>query len=123
MTIDVLGVGLELPYDLTAADDAEKWEQDLARLNQTLREIEERGNLLQSQVIREQIAAMKKWLDGVFGPGSGAKVFDGRENLKTAHIVLKFMMLLHAVYVPKLLNDAWNDAMKRYGPARAQRKA
>ena len=35
MTIDVLGVGLELPYDLTAADDAEKWEQDLARLNQT----------------------------------------------------------------------------------------
>ena len=25
MTIDVLGVGLELPYDLTAADDAEKW--------------------------------------------------------------------------------------------------
>ena len=121
MTIDVLGVGLELPYDLTAADDAEKWEQDLARLNQTLREIEERGNLLQSQVIREQIAAMEKWLDGVFGPGSGAKVFDGRENLKTAHIVLKFMMLLHAVYVPKLLNDAWNNAMKRYGPARAQR--
>ena len=113
MTIDVLGVGLELPYDLTAADDAEKWEQDLSSLNQTLQEIEERG----------KIAAMKKWLDGVFGPGSGAKVFDGRENLKTAHIVLKFMMLLHAVYVPKLLNDAWNNAMKRYGPARAQRKA
>ena len=121
MTIDVLGVGLELPYDLTAADDAEKWEQDLSSLNQTLQEIEERGNLLQSQVIREQIAAMKKWLDGGFGPGSGAKVFDCRENLKTAHIVLKLMMMLHAVYVPKLLNDAWNDAMKRYGPARAQR--
>ena len=44
MTIDVLGVGLELPYDLTAADDAEKWEQDLSSLNQTLQEIEERGN-------------------------------------------------------------------------------
>lgn len=121
MKIDVLGVGLELPYDLTAADDAEKWEQDLDDLNQRLREIEAEENLLQSQVIRQQVTAMKGWLDGVFGQGAGKKVFEGRENLKTAHIVLKLMMLLHTVYVPRILNDAWNDAMKQYGPARAQR--
>ena len=122
MEIKVLGVRLELPYDLTAADDAGRWEKDLDSLDRALRETEEKEGIVQSQVIREQIRTVEGWLDRVFGPGSGAKIFEGRENLKTAYIVRRTMTLLHAVYVPQLLNDAWNQAMKVYGPERAQRK-
>ena len=122
MEIDVLGVKLELDVDLTDAAGAEQWEATVNELLQSLKEVESGKGFKQSEVIRGEIDATKQWLDSTFGAGAGAKVFEGRDNLKTVYIVQNLMRTLHVVYIPIILNDAWLDALKQYSPERAKRK-
>ena len=120
MKINMLNIELELPYDLTVADDADKWESHVNNLTESMKDIESK-KYGQGDVIRKQIEALKQWLDDVFGSGSGAKVFEGRESLKTVYIVYKLIQGLHLVIVPKMVDEAWKDALKQYSPERAQR--
>ena len=122
MKIDIMGVELDLSYDLTDADGAKHWEEKVGSLTEQLIAVEKKTGITQSQVIQEEISVTKKWLDQVFGAESGSKVFDGRENLKTVYVVQNLMRNLHAVYIPRILNDAWTEALKQYSPERAQRK-
>lgn len=121
MKINILDVELEMPYDLTVPEDADKWEEQVRGLTNSLSAFEKK-KISQGRLIREQIDAMKQWFNTVFGDGSDKKVFDGRENLKTVYIMLKIIQGLHLIYVPKMLEDAWKDTLKKYSPERAQRK-
>ena len=121
MKINILDVELDMPYDLTVPEDADKWEACVKELTSSLSALEKKKTG-QGSLIREQIGIMKQWFNTVFGNNSDKKVFDGRENLKTVYIMLKIIQGLHLIYVPRILEDAWKDALKKYSPERAQRK-
>lgn len=120
MKINILNVELEMPYDLTVADDADKWESHVNNLTESMKDIESK-KYGQGDVIRKQIEVLKQWLDDVFGAGTGEKIFEGCENLKTVYIIYKLIQGLHLIVVPKMVEEAWKETLKKYSPERAQR--
>lgn len=121
MKINILNIELEMPYDLTVADEADEWESYVKNLTEAMRDIE-KGSFSQGDVIRKQIEVLRKWLDKAFGIGAGEKIFKDRENLKTVYVVYKIVQGIHLIYVPRVLEEAWKESLKQYSPERAQRK-
>ena len=122
MKIKIIDIEIEFPYDLADPDDAEKWEDALDKYVKDLIQIEGQKNTRQSQVIREEIAYEKSWLDEVFGKGTGEKVFQGRENFKTSNMVSYTLRTVNQTYLPGILSDAVKEMLQQYSPERAQRK-
>ena len=63
LKIKMIDVELDFPYDLADPNDAEKWEDALDKYMKDLVQIEGKKNTRQSQIIRDEIAYEKAWLD------------------------------------------------------------
>ena len=122
LKIKMIDVELDFPYDLADPDDAEKWEDALDKYVKDLVQIEGQKNTRQSQIIRDEIAYEKAWLDEMFGEGTGEKVFQGRENYRTSNMVTYTLRAVNQTYLPGILTDAIKEMLEEYSPKRAQRK-
>ena len=122
MEIKLLDVSLVLPFDLADPDDAERLEAHVDTLMEGLMGIEAKKGIRQSQVIREEIAFEREWLDRLFGEGSGERVFAGRGDMRTVYLVSHVMRNLNRLYLPELLSSSVKELLEQYSPVRAKRK-
>lgn len=109
--------GEELEYDFLDADEAE-------RIESAIKKVQERNKpellvgLTNSEAIRKQCHIVFDFFDEVFGEGSSKRVFKGKCNLVTAlnafGEVIKAMN--NSVQEVKAIQD-------KYSPNRAQRRA
>lgn len=75
--------GKELEFDIFDAENAGKYEQAVKEVSVKMQALQKK-DLTLSEGIRFQCEAVAGCFDSIFGPGTAARIFDGKVNLKLA---------------------------------------
>lgn len=118
MKVALCSVELDLEINLTDALEVEKWEEKADALYNSVVEIEKQSDKKFSQTIREEVEYTSKWLDEVFGEGTGEKVLENRVDLSDVYGILHTVKNLHRTYIRQVAEEA----LSKYSPDRAMRK-
>ncbi len=108
--------GTELTFDIWDADTLDQYSEEVAKLNEAIRDI---GNELSAgDNLRAQCAIVNAFFDGMFGEGTAEKLFCGKNNLRV-HLDAFALLIEEA----KQQKDDYSEIAAKYVPNRAQRRS
>lgn len=108
--------GTELELDIWDADTLDRYNEEVAKLNEALNGISR--ELSAGDNLRAQCSIVNAFFDGMFGVGTAEELFDGKNNLRI-HLDA-FASLIDEI---KRQQDEYSEIVAKYMPNRAQRRA
>lgn len=110
--------GVELEIDLLDADIMEKYENNLNKIVEDVREPSQYEGKSNADKVRIQCKHVKRFFDTMFGPGTARRLFGDKNNL--GHCMEAFGL---AANLANQENDKTKDIMSKYSPERVQNRA
>lgn len=111
-------LGVELEFDFFEADNVDKFESELKKVQEDIKEPTQYEGKSTGEQLKLQCGIVKKFFDTVFGDGTAKKIFGDKNNIKTC--MEAFAMCVDAsTEAQKELRALTN----KYQPNRAERRA
>lgn len=111
---------VELEIDFEDAEFAKKYEDAFRLMEKKEKELQKAGTL--SGIISDYCMMFYQLFDGIFGDGTGEKLFSGKKNVRICEECYDSFISECKKQV-ELVNKRRDAMLNRYKPNRAQRRA
>lgn len=112
--------GRELEYDFFDADELERYQDANARVDKEFKKLNYNA-MSTADALRAQCSIINTFFDTVFGKGTAAELFGGKNNIKD-HLEAFAEVTNAALDTDKEMRRLSDSVEARYSPNRAQRR-